>query len=120
MELQNLFGHLLDSPGDAESVHRAHGVQRLKHHQVEGALKNLGLSSFGHSIGEDSTPSVRCPQRHKQCRVVHWGSMRFWLRVSVLAGFLAFTAEAVDWKALKPQGYVSDFAHVIDANSRAQ
>lgn len=28
-------------------------------------------------------------------------------------------AWAVDWKALKPQGYVSDFANVIDAQSRA-
>ncbi|MBI2681345.1 MAG: TPM domain-containing protein [Candidatus Solibacter usitatus] len=26
---------------------------------------------------------------------------------------------AVDWKALKPQGYVSDFANVVDARSRA-
>jgi len=46
--------------------------------------------------------------------------MRMWLRVGVLAGLLAFTAAAVDWKALKPQGYVSDFAQVIDANSRQQ
>lgn len=43
-----------------------------------------------------------------------------WWRASVLAGFLAFTAAAVDWKALKPQGYVSDFANVIDSASRAQ
>jgi uncharacterized protein len=28
-------------------------------------------------------------------------------------------ALAVDWKALKPQGYVSDFAGVVDARSRA-
>ena len=28
-------------------------------------------------------------------------------------------AYAVDWKALKPQGYVSDFANVVDASSRA-
>jgi uncharacterized protein len=27
---------------------------------------------------------------------------------------------STDWKSLKPQGYVSDFAGVIDANSRAQ
>jgi uncharacterized protein len=46
--------------------------------------------------------------------------MRMWLRVSVLAGLLPLTAAAVDWKALKPQGYVSDFANVIDATSRAQ
>src|SRR4051794_9531195 len=31
----------------------------------------------------------------------------------------ASTAHAVDWKALKPQGYLSDFAGVIDAQSRA-
>ena len=29
------------------------------------------------------------------------------------------TASAVDWKALKPEGYTSDFAQVIDAQSRA-
>ncbi len=29
------------------------------------------------------------------------------------------TLSAVDWKALKPQGYVSDFAGVVDAQSRA-
>lgn len=38
------------------------------------------------------------------------------------AGMLCLLAPAfaVDWKALKPQGYVSDFAGVIDAASRAQ
>ena len=37
------------------------------------------------------------------------------------AALLAFSALAlaVDWKALKPQGYVSDFAHVIDPQSKA-
>jgi uncharacterized protein len=45
--------------------------------------------------------------------------MRMCFRVSVLAGLLAFTAAAVDWKALKAQGYVSDFAHIIDPASRA-
>lgn len=34
--------------------------------------------------------------------------------------FLATPALAVDWKALKPQGYVSDFAGVIDGASRAE
>jgi uncharacterized protein len=29
------------------------------------------------------------------------------------------TLFAVDWKALKPEGYVSDFAHVIDPQSKA-
>lgn len=40
------------------------------------------------------------------------------LRLSVLAILAAAAAGAVDWKALKPQGYVSDFAGVIDAASR--
>src|SRR5579864_9053311 len=35
----------------------------------------------------------------------------------VLALSLA-PAFAVDWKALRPQGYVSDFAGVVDAHSR--
>ncbi|MGH9661654.1 MAG: TPM domain-containing protein, partial [Bryobacteraceae bacterium] len=35
-----------------------------------------------------------------------------------LAGFLPLLC-AYDWKALKPQGYVSDFARVVDATSRA-
>jgi uncharacterized protein len=46
--------------------------------------------------------------------------MRMCVRVSALAGLLALSAQAVDWKALKPQGYVSDFAQVIDAGSRAK
>ena len=37
---------------------------------------------------------------------------------AVLACF-AISAFAVDWKSLKPQGYVSDFAGVVDARSRA-
>lgn len=32
---------------------------------------------------------------------------------------LAGSAVAADWKSLKPQGYVSDFAGVVDAQSRA-
>ena len=46
--------------------------------------------------------------------------MKKWLRLTVLIGAFAFAGEAVDWKALKPQGYVSDFANVIDAGSRGQ
>jgi len=40
----------------------------------------------------------------------------------LLAGllFVVAPAVAVDWKALKPQGYVSDFAGVVDAASRAE
>src|SRR3984885_1401118 len=33
---------------------------------------------------------------------------------------LLVPALAVDWKALKPQGYVSDFAGVVDQASRAE
>ena len=46
--------------------------------------------------------------------------MKNWLRVSVLLGLFASAGLAVDWKALKPQGYVSDFARVIDPASKAQ
>lgn len=46
--------------------------------------------------------------------------MKKWSRLAVLMGAFAFAGEAVDWKALKPQGYVSDFANVIDAGSRKQ
>jgi uncharacterized protein len=37
------------------------------------------------------------------------------------AAFVCFSALAfaVDWKALKPEGYVSDFARVIDARSKS-
>ena len=42
------------------------------------------------------------------------------LRLSVLAALAAAAAGAVDWQGLKPQGYVSDFAGVIDAGSRQQ
>jgi uncharacterized protein len=46
--------------------------------------------------------------------------MKNWLRVSVLLGLFASAGSAVDWTALKPQGYVSDFAGVIDPASKAQ
>ncbi|MCU1234443.1 MAG: hypothetical protein JWP63_2410 [Candidatus Solibacter sp.] len=46
--------------------------------------------------------------------------MRKCLRVSFLICLFALVGAAVDWKALKPQGYVSDFAHVIDPDSKAQ
>jgi uncharacterized protein len=39
-----------------------------------------------------------------------------WLAALVLSSLSG--AWAVDWKALKPEGYVSDFAHVVDAASR--
>ena len=46
--------------------------------------------------------------------------MKHWLRVSVLLSLFAWAGLAVDWTALKPQGYVSDFASVIDPASKAQ
>src|ERR1035437_617027 len=46
--------------------------------------------------------------------------MKHWLRVSVLLCLFAWAGSAVDWTALKPQGYVSDFANVIDPASKAQ
>jgi uncharacterized protein len=46
--------------------------------------------------------------------------MRNVLRVSALFGLFASAGVAVDWKALKPEGYVSDFAHTIDPTSKAQ
>src|SRR6516164_11458830 len=46
--------------------------------------------------------------------------MKKCLRLSILAALTASALWPVDWKALKPQGYVSDFAGVIDVNSRQQ
>ena len=46
--------------------------------------------------------------------------MSKWLKCWVLIAFALGSAQAVDWKALKPQGYVSDFAGVVDTASRAQ
>ena len=42
------------------------------------------------------------------------------LRFCFALALLICPAFAVDWKALKPQGYVSDFAGVIDAQSKAE
>jgi uncharacterized protein len=46
--------------------------------------------------------------------------MRKWLRLGLLLGLSASAAGAVDWKALTAQGYVSDFANVIDASGKNQ
>ena len=46
--------------------------------------------------------------------------MRKCLRLGLLLGMCACAALAVDWKSLRPEGYVSDFAHVIDPATRAQ
>lgn len=43
-----------------------------------------------------------------------------WMRVCALLILCAATLPAVDWKALKPQGYLSDFAGVADEASRAE
>jgi uncharacterized protein len=43
-----------------------------------------------------------------------------WLRLGVALLPLAAAAWAVDWKSLQPQGYVSDFAGVIDAGSKGR
>jgi len=45
-----------------------------------------------------------------------------WLRLGVVLALGASVGWAVDWKARypKPEGYVSDFANVIDAASRSQ
>ena len=46
--------------------------------------------------------------------------MKFSLRLCAGVLCLLAPAFAVDWKALKPQGYVSDFAGVVDAGSKAE
>ncbi len=46
--------------------------------------------------------------------------MKQTLRVGLLVCVASFAVWAVDWKTLKPQGYVSDFADVIDAAAKAQ
>jgi uncharacterized protein len=42
------------------------------------------------------------------------------LRLFLLLLLPALPASAVDWKTLRPEGYVSDFAHVIDPQSKAE
>ena len=46
--------------------------------------------------------------------------MNLCLRLCVLAALSSSAARAVEWKTLKPQGYVSDFARVIDPASKAR
>jgi uncharacterized protein len=41
-------------------------------------------------------------------------------RLLVFSLLVAFPAFAVDWKTLKPQGYVSDFGNVVDPQSKAE
>jgi uncharacterized protein len=42
------------------------------------------------------------------------------MRPGLLLAVGVFAAQAADWKALRPEGYVSDYAGVIDAASKAQ
>src|SRR6266567_2768362 len=44
--------------------------------------------------------------------------MKKFVRVSAALVCFVAIASAVDWKTLKPEGYVSDFARVIDAQSK--
>src|ERR1039458_5233697 len=46
---QRFLADLLDPAGDAIAVQRPHRVQGLQNHQIQGALKNIGLA-FGHLI----------------------------------------------------------------------
>jgi uncharacterized protein len=46
--------------------------------------------------------------------------MKNWLRLAAAAALCASGGWAVDWKTLQPQGYVSDFAGVVDQASRAR
>jgi len=41
------------------------------------------------------------------------------IRIALAVSASLFPAFGYDWKSLKPQGYVSDFSNVIDAQSRA-
>src|ERR1051325_7474975 len=44
--------------------------------------------------------------------------MQQWLRRGFVTAWCASPAWSVDWKALRPQGCLSDFAHVVDADAR--
>jgi uncharacterized protein len=44
--------------------------------------------------------------------------MKKCLRLGLLLGWGVCAAWAVDWKSLRPEGYVSDFAHVVDPATR--
>jgi uncharacterized protein len=46
--------------------------------------------------------------------------MKMWLRLGLLVGLSASAVWAVDWSTLKPQGYVSDFARVVNPASRVR
>ncbi|HEV3202310.1 MAG TPA: TPM domain-containing protein [Bryobacteraceae bacterium] len=46
--------------------------------------------------------------------------MKKCLRLAAVAIFCASSGEAVDWKALRPQGFVSDFAGVVDPGTKLE
>jgi uncharacterized protein len=46
--------------------------------------------------------------------------MKTWLRLAAVVSLCAAPAWAVDWKARRPQGFVTDFAEVVDAPTTAQ
>lgn len=46
--------------------------------------------------------------------------MMKWLRMGLLLAAGVSSAWGVNWKALRPEGYVSDFAHVIDPSVKDQ
>ena len=46
--------------------------------------------------------------------------MKKWLPLSAAVAFCASSGWAVDWKALRPQGIVSDFAGVVDPQTRLE
>jgi uncharacterized protein len=46
--------------------------------------------------------------------------MKKWWRLGAVAAFCVTPGWAVDWKALRPQGFVSDFAGVIDTGTKLE
>ena len=52
VELEDVLADLLDPPRDPVAVQRAHRIEGLQHHEVEGALEDVGLAlalAFSHS-----------------------------------------------------------------------
>ncbi len=46
--------------------------------------------------------------------------MKKWLRLSAVVTICASSGWAVDWKALRPQGFVNDFAGVVDPKTKLE
>jgi hypothetical protein len=51
--LERFLADLLDAPGDAVTVERAHGGERFEDHEIEGALENFGPGIGGHGLRGD-------------------------------------------------------------------